>query len=220
MRPDAVIFDLDGTLIHSAPDIHAALNSVLAQHSYPKLKLDDVKLMIGGGPELLIRRALASLDIQAAAGEIDSLTAEFEQAYLDRDSRLTTLAPGARELLEYLVAQDISVGICSNKPQRLCQTSLEKLEVRGLVDVVRGSGPCFPIKPHPAVLLATIDDLNTTAEHVLYVGDSSTDVSTGRSAAVDVALVRSGYDATPADSLGADWVVDDLRDIPAIWDQA
>jgi len=52
------------------------------------------------------------------------------------------------------------------------------------------------------------------------VGDSSTDVSTGRSAAVDVALVRSGYDATPADSLGADWVVDDLRDIPAIWDQA
>jgi len=69
-------------------------------------------------------------------------------------------------------------------------------------------------------LLATIDDLNTTAEHVLYVGDSSTDVSTGRSAAVDVALVRSGYDATPADSLGADWVVDDLRDIPAIWDQA
>jgi phosphoglycolate phosphatase len=219
VRPEAVIFDLDGTLIHSASDIHAALNTVLARHSYPNLELDDVKLMIGGGPELLIRRALASLEVQAASGEIDSLTAEFEQAYLDRGSRLTTLAPGARELLEYLVAQEISVGVCSNKPQHLCQTSLENLEVRSLVDVVRGSGPCFPIKPHPAVLLATIDELDTTAEQVLYVGDSSTDVSTGRSAAVDVALVRSGYDATPADSLGADWVVDDLRDIPAIWNQ-
>jgi len=215
MRPDAIIFDLDGTLVDSAPDIQRALNFVLEADGVAALDLASVGLMIGGGPRVLIERALRKLGIATTVDRVDRLTTSFANSYSKQGNKLTRLYPGARICLNQLRQQDISIGLCSNKPEPICETLLCDLGIREFFDVIQESGSGLPVKPDPAPLLATICGLGSTKEHALYVGDSKTDVDTARAAGIRVVLVRSGYTATPADTLGADRVVDGLRDIPA-----
>ena len=216
-QPAAIVFDLDGTLVDSAPDIRCALNAVLAQDGLPPLGIKAVQLMIGGGPAVLVSRALDKLGVAAEPGDIARLTASFEQSYREQGNALTTVARGAVSCLEHLKNHDISIGLCSNKPEQLCQQLLADLQIGHYFSAVQGSGSGLPTKPHPAALLATLHRLNATPERALYVGDSKTDVETARAASVPVALVKCGYTAAPATTLGADWVVEGLADVPSIW---
>jgi phosphoglycolate phosphatase len=215
--PTTIIFDLDGTLVDSAQDIQCALNAVLNRNGLPGIELDKVKLMIGGGPALLIRRALQELGVVMDSDKVECLIDGFRCTYLDQGSGMTTLFRGARSCLEYLTENNILLGLCSNKPEDICLQLLTKLRIRHFFAAVQGSGSGLPMKPHPAALLAILRHLGTAAEHALYVGDSQTDVDVARAAGVAVALVNSGYTAEPASALGADWVVDGLTDIPSIW---
>jgi phosphoglycolate phosphatase len=216
-KPAAVVFDLDGTLADSAPDIHYSLNAVLNQRGLNSIELSSVTLMIGGGPELLMRRALAELGAAAEAGEIAELTAEFESAYLQHGNALTKLFPGALECIARLDGHDIPIGLCSNKPEHICDQLLADLEIRKFFVAIQGSGTGLPKKPRPEPLLVILDRLGAKPGQALYVGDSSTDVETARAGEVPVALVKHGYTSEPAATLGADWVVESLADIPSIW---
>lgn len=216
-KPAAVIFDLDGTLADSAPDIHFSLNEILNRRNLSSIELSSVTLMIGGGPELLVRRALDELGVTAAAEEIAALTAEFESAYLEHGNTLTKLFPGALECIAAIEAHGIPIGLCSNKPERICDQLLTDFDIRSYFAAIQGSGTGLPKKPHPAPLLAILDRLEAKPGQALYVGDSRTDVETARAGDVPVALVKHGYTAEPAASLGSDWVVDSLADIPSIW---
>jgi phosphoglycolate phosphatase len=216
-KPDAIIFDLDGTLVDSAPDIRCALNAVLAQNALPGLELEVVKLMIGGGPDILISRALDKLGINAVTDEVRRLRTSFEVAYSTQGHSLSCLFPGAVSCLERLENECVAIGLCSNKPEHICRRLLADLGVRQFFDVIQGSGSGLPTKPHPAGLIAALRRLGVSAEQALYVGDSQTDVDTARAAGLPVALVRGGYTAVPADSLGADWVLEGLVGIPSIW---
>ena len=216
-QPAAIVFDLDGTLVDSATDIRCALNAVLAQDGLPSLGISAVQLMIGGGPAVLVNRALDELGVTAKSGHIARLTARFEQTYLDQGNALTTLSSGAMDCLDNLARHDIPIGLCSNKPEQLCQQLLADLEIGHFFSAIQGSGCGLPMKPHPAALLAALHHLDATPEIALYVGDSRTDVETARAAGVPIALVRFGYTAKPAETLAADWVVDGLADIPSLW---
>jgi phosphoglycolate phosphatase len=216
-KPAAVVFDLDGTLADSAPDIHYSLNAVLNQRGLNSIELSSVTLMIGGGPELLIRRALDELGAAAEAGEIAELTEEFESAYLQHGNALTKLFPGALECIARLDGHDIPIGLCSNKPEHICDQLLADLEIRKFFVAIQGSGTGLPKKPRPEPLLVILDRLGAKPGQALYVGDSSTDVETARAGEVPVALVKHGYTSEPAATLGADWVVESLADIPSIW---
>ena len=189
----------------------------MAQNGLPSLKLDAVQLMIGGGPEVLIRRALDTLGIIAATNEVRHLTTSFEDTYSKQGNSLTRLFPGAASCLENLDNQGVAVGLCSNKPEHICHQLLADLGVQHFFDVVQGSGSGLPTKPHPAALIAALRRLSVTAEQALYVGDSQTDVETARAAGLLVALVKGGYTAVPADSLGADWVLEGLTEVPSLW---
>jgi phosphoglycolate phosphatase len=216
-KPEALIFDLDGTLADSAPDIHRSLNAVLSRSGLPLLELRTVTLMIGGGPEVLVRRALGELGLAAESDEIKRLTASFQHTYLEQGNTLTTLFRGAVDCLDHLARQDIPIGLCSNKPEHICHQLLLDLDIRRFFDAIQGSGTGLPMKPHPAALLAILRRLGAAPERALYVGDSKTDVETARAAGVAVALVKCGYSAAPATTLGADWVVECLSEIPSIW---
>ena len=216
-KPAAVVFDLDGTLADSAPDIHYSLNAVLNQRGLRSIELSSVTLMIGGGPELLVRRALDELGTAAEAGEIAELTAEFESAYLEHGNALTKLFPGALECIAKLEGHGIPIALCSNKPEHICDQLLADLEIRKYFVAIQGSGTGLPKKPHPDTLLAILNRLGTKPAQALYVGDSRTDVETARAGDVPVALVKHGYTSEPAATLGSDWVVDSLADIPSIW---
>jgi len=216
-KPAAIVFDLDGTLVDSAPDIRCALNTVLAQDGLPPLGTKAVQLMIGGGPTVLVERALDELGVAAEPGSIERLTANFEQTYLELGNTLTTLFEGAVSCFEHLRNHDVSIGLCSNKPERLCRQLLADLDVEHFFSAIQGSGSGLPKKPHPAALLAVMNHLGAEPERVLYIGDSKTDVDTARAGGVSVALISGGYTAAPATTLGADWVVENLADIPSIW---
>lgn len=216
-KPEAVVFDLDGTLADSAPDIHCSLNTVLNRSGLPSLELNAVTLMIGGGPEVLLRKALDALGVVVKSDEIRQLSKNFENAYLEQGNVLTTLFRGAVECLTHLERYGIPIALCSNKPEHICHQLLADLEIRKFFDEVQGSGTGLPIKPHPEALLATLHRLAAAPARALYVGDSNTDVETARAAGTPIALVKCGYTAVPATALGADWVVESLADIPSIW---
>lgn len=215
MRPDAVVFDLDGTLADTAADIQQSLNAVLAEAELPAIDVDEVRLMIGKGPEVLIRRALQRLNVAAGTGRVKSMTLAFRQNYSAQGNSLSRLFPGASECLESLTRQGIAIGLCSNKPEPNCAQLLEDLDIRQHFTAIQGSGAGLALKPDPEALLATVHRLDST--NALYVGDSATDVATARAAGIPVALVRGGYTTTPADSLAADWVIERLSDLPSIW---
>jgi phosphoglycolate phosphatase len=209
----AVVFDLDGTLADTAADIRRALNRTLAADDLPSLDVAAVRLMIGGGPRLLVSRALRSLGIDAGQYRVDRLTKVFCNEYLRQENIETTLFDGAETCLKQLKSAGTRIGLCSNKPDEHCRKIVAELGVASYFDVVQGSGAGLPRKPDPAPLLRTSERLGTLPFATLYVGDSETDVLTARAAGVPVVLVSYGYTARPASDLGADEVYNSLADI-------
>lgn len=209
----AVVFDLDGTLADTAEDIRRALNRALAADGLPSLDLESVRLMIGGGPTLLVIRALQKLGVEAGQYRIDRLSQCFYDEYLRQEDVESTLFEGAEACLVRLQRAGTRIGLCSNKPDELCRKLLAELGVSSYFDAIQGSFTGLPRKPDPAPLLTTIERLGTTPAATLYVGDSETDVVTARAAGVAVVLVSYGYTARPAAELGADRVYDSLADL-------
>jgi phosphoglycolate phosphatase len=171
--------------------------------------------MIGKGPEVLVRRALRHLHISGYEDRVASMTDAFREQYSVQGNASSKLTPGAIECLEQLAQQDIAIGLCSNKPHANCAQLLDDLGVLRHFAAIQGSGTGLELKPDPEPLLATVGQLGAT--DALYVGDSATDVATARAASLPVALVRGGYSDEPAETLGADWVIDRLSELPSIW---
>lgn len=209
----AVVFDLDGTLADTAGDVQRALNRTLASEGLPPLEVPTVRVMIGGGPRLLVLRALAELRVKKGRYVVDKLTELFHDEYLRQETTASRLFDGAMDCLRRLRASGTRIGICSNKPEDICHKVIADLRVADYIDVIVGSGSGLPRKPHPAPLLAVIEQLGSTPAAALYIGDSETDVKTARAARVDVVLVDYGYSTRPASELGADRVYSSLADI-------
>lgn len=209
----AVVFDLDGTLADTATDVQRALNRALASDDLPPIDISTVRLMIGGGPRLLVSRALQKLGVDKGQYLIDRLTDVFYDEYLRQEDVESSLFDGAKTCLEQLKSAGTRIGLCSNKPDELCRKLVSELGVASYFDVIQGSGTGLPRKPDPAPLLRTIERLGTLPAATLYIGDSETDVLTARAAGVPVVLVSYGYTARPAAELGADRVYDSLADI-------
>ncbi len=220
MRPDLVVFDLDGTLIDSAADIRRALNLTLRDEGLRGIELVAVRLMIGRGPRVLLQRALRHLGEPEDADRVERLTKAFRQHYSEQGHDQTVLLPGATECLDSLEQAGIPAAVCSNKPGPNCVEVLEDLGIDQRFAMILGSGDGLPLKPDPAPLQAIIDRLGVSAGSTLYVGDSDTDVATARAATVPVVVISGGYSSAPAESLGADWTVPGLADVPALWGTA
>lgn len=211
--PHAVVFDLDGTLVDSAPDIKAALNATLAPDGLAPFDVDRVKTMVGGGSRRLIERALAAHGEAAKAGRVDRLVEIFETVYAKNPCQETRIFPGAVRLIETLTARGIGIGLCTNKPGGATLPLLDALDLaRHFGAVVTGSDG-FAKKPDAAMLTATFAKLGCTAEGGVMIGDSTADVGCARGAGCPVVLVSFGYTHEPARALGADAVVDSFDEI-------
>lgn len=209
----AVVFDLDGTIADTAVDIHAALVAALATEGLPPVSLADARLMIGGGPRLLVERALHRLGQVTAHDLVARLTAAFHAGYKKQANRNTRLFPDVAPTLRHLHKTGVSIGLCSNKPDDLCRMLVQNLDIEPYFDEILGSGDALPPKPHPAMLTTVAERLGAGPAETLYVGDSETDVTTARAAGVTVMLVNHGYTLRNAAQLGADGVLETLADL-------
>ena len=209
----AVVFDLDGTLADTAVDIREALVRALAGEGLPPVDVASVRLMIGGGPKLLVERALHRLGVPARDNLVDRLARAFHTESRQRGNPNSRLFDGAESALRQLHRAGVRTGLCSNKPDDLCHQLVRDLGVGAYIDEILGSTDERPKKPDPAVLLTVIERLGVPTAETLYVGDSATDVATARAAGVPVMLVSYGYTLRNATQLGADAVIDSLAEL-------
>lgn len=215
----AVAFDLDGTLIDSAPDLRAAINRMLTGAGRETLGLDAVKDMIGDGVQKLVERALeATGGVPGSEGD-ETLTqwvSRFADEYEGHSADLTRPYPGVVETLAQLRKQGYQMAVCTNKPQTATINVLEAFALSVFFDSVLGGDVLDGArKPNPRHLLATLDGLGVTPAEAVMVGDHLNDLACARAAGSRVVLCAYGYSRVPAEELGADAVIERLADLPA-----
>jgi len=184
-----VIFDLDGTLVDSAPDIRASVNKMLVEEGLPELDLATVISFIGNGLPVLVQRVMARFRI--ADAEFARLSARILEIYNASASEYTVTYEGVRQVLDALKAKGVRLGVCSNKPKEPAMHVLEGLDLSKYFDLVVGGDTFDTRKPDPLPLLKTIGE--TAIQDVLYVGDSEVDAETALRAQVTFALFTEGY---------------------------
>lgn len=211
--PRAVLFDLDGTLVDSAPDIAAALNAALRASGRTPIDLTTVKAMVGAGARRLVERALGAEETPAGAAHVEACLAAFLAAYRQNPARLTTLYPNVREMLAELASADIRLGVVTNKPHDLTKAILEALDLASMFGAVCGCRPGVALKPAPDLLRSACADLGVEARDVVMVGDSAADVGAARAFGCPVVLLAHGYNSEPVAALGADGMAADFADL-------
>lgn len=208
MELEAVVFDLDGTLVETAPDLHAVLAELLVREGLDVPPLEAVRGMIGDGARELIRRAYAWQGCRLEEERLEELYGWFLERYTAEPARASLPYPGVPETLDALRARGLRLGVCTNKPQLPSERLLAALGLKRCFDAILG-GDVVPVrKPDPGHLTATLEALGAPARAALMVGDSRNDVAVARALGVPCVLVSFGYTSVPARELGADRVVD------------
>lgn len=185
----AIIFDLDGTLIDSAPDIHAAVNRVMSDIQAPLFEFPQIKSFIGNGVPVLMQRVMAARDLDGA--DHATLTASFLDYYEADATTLTRPYPNAVEALKALKAQGHPLAICTNKPEGPTRSILAEFALSDLFETVIGGDTLAQKKPDPAPLQRAMADLGNGP--AIFVGDSEVDAETAQRAGVPFALFTEGY---------------------------
>lgn len=188
----ALVFDLDGTLINSAPDIAAAVNKVLEAHGWPTQSVAFVEKFIGFGPRRLLLDLLAALGLPSDDATVDAAVIAYLENYSREPAERTLFYPNVREDLQALHKAGLRLGICTNKPQELSLKVLGILGVAPLFEVVVGADAAPVSKPHPSHLLAVADGMGLNGEAWAYVGDTKVDQATAAAAGVPFYAVSWG----------------------------
>ncbi len=211
----AIAFDLDGTLVDTAPDLVRALNQTLALEGLAPAALPAMRSFIGHGARKMIERAAAAASVAFAPDKLDALTETFVDFYRADIAAESRPIPGCVAALESLRAAGARLAVCTNKRTELSRRLLDALDLSRFFEAVVGADATPHRKPHPDHVRDAIAQIGGAQQRAAMVGDSSADAQAGRAAGVRVILVDFGYhDADPA-TLGADAVVSHFSDIPA-----
>ncbi|MDX1816723.1 MAG: phosphoglycolate phosphatase [Marinobacter sp.] len=217
--PGVALFDLDGTLVDSAPDLAAAVDQMLEHLGRSPAGIDRVRNWVGNGAAILIRRALAGqTDWEPARPGDDALFKDaltiFYHHYGLINGRYSRVYPGVEDCLTHLRQQGCRLAVVTNKPEQFVAPLLEQMGLDHWFDLSIG-GDTLPVKkPDPAPLLHAMEQLGGTKGTSVMVGDSAADVNAAIAAGIPCVAVRYGYNfGGPVDSLGADAVVDSLAEL-------
>jgi phosphoglycolate phosphatase len=217
MQPaPTLIFDLDGTLADTSPDLLGATNAVLAARGRPRLDLDHLRHMVGFGAVALISQAMAASGAPVADGDMPALVEIFLDHYRRHIADGTRLFPDVAETLAALKQEGARLGVLTNKPQELTDLLLPRLGLVDLFSAVYGAGRKPYAKPDPRIFHDIVMDLSGPAGKgpAVMIGDSITDLNTARAAGAPCILMSYGFTPVAASELGADLVLDEFRQLP------
>ncbi|PCI39824.1 MAG: phosphoglycolate phosphatase [Rhodospirillaceae bacterium] len=212
----ALIFDLDGTLIDSAPDLQAAANRMLPPLGRREVDVKEIQLMIGDGVPKLVERCFAATGDIPPADELAEHAAKFTKDYEPRSAELTVAFDGSHAVLQKLKDRGLKLSICTNKPYGATMQILKSLELAQYFDVVIGGDTLPGIKkPDPRHLIAALEAMDASSADSAMVGDNQNDVNAAHAAGLPVVLLSHGYTKTPVTELGGEAVIDHFDDLEA-----
>ena len=217
--PGVALFDLDGTLVDSAPDLAAAVDTMLEQLGRRKTGVANVRCWVGNGASVLVRRALAGkADWEPATPKDDALfkdaLALFFSAYKKVNGQHAKLYEGVEPCLKRLTDYGCRLGIVTNKPEQFVAPLLAQMGIEHYFRISVGGDTLALKKPDPAPLIHAMEALGGTRGTTVMIGDSAADISAARAASIPCVAVRYGYNfGAPADALGADATVDSLTQL-------
>lgn len=208
----AIIFDLDGTLINTAPDVRLAINKTLALYGLPSLSLTEVYPLMGKGASVMLERAFFKNGINLTSAEITKSVNQYLNFYQENPVVDTEIYHGVLEILEKLKKNKISLGICTNKPAIMTDLVLDRLHLTNFFDVVvAGENVQYP-KPDGRHILDVLKNMRMLHSQAVMVGDSEIDKLAADDAGVSFIGVSYGYDPH---QLKADIIINSFLDLPA-----
>ena len=213
----ALIFDLDGTLVDTAPDLLGATNAVLAARGRRPIDPSTLRHMVGFGAQRLIGQAMEATGTAASAAEMPELVEIFIDHYREHLADFSRPFAGVEDTLTRLKDGGARLAVLTNKPDALTGPLLDRLGLSGYFGAVYGAGRKSYTKPDPRIFHDVVNELTarTGGGPAIMIGDSLTDLETARAASVPCVLMSYGYTPVPARDLGADLVLDDFADLPA-----
>jgi len=212
----AVIFDLDGTLVDTAPDLVGALNTVLHEQRLPALPLATARVMVGRGALVLIEQGFAAAGEPLDAAAKPALLARFIDVYRARIADESRPFDGMVEALDLLAAAGATLAVCTNKRTDLSLALLDALDLTRRFAAVVGADQAPAPKPDARHLFTAIAAAGGRPDRALMVGDSASDIGAARAANVPSVVVSFGYTEIAAAELGADHLIDHFADLPPL----
>lgn len=214
MTRDTLIFDLDGTLAHTAPDLIATLNRICAPHDLPPVRTQDIGQIVGHGAKAMIRHVFELAGRPVEPPLVDALLAEFLKDYARNLANETRLFEGLEQAMDELEDAGFLFCVCTNKMERFAHDLLERLECHHRFRSITGGDTFQFRKPDPRHLEETVRAAGSRLERSIMIGDSSTDINAAIAAEVPSVAVTFGYSDLPVDTLGANAVINHFRELP------
>ena len=209
-----IVFDLDGTLVDTAPDLISALNFVLDREGLAPVPLHAARNLIGAGARRLIERALELEGRHASPQDIARLTADFIEYYAEHIAEASRPFEGLESALDELSSRGFRFAVCTNKLEWLSKRLLDQLGLSGRFAAICGADTFGVAKPDPAILRETIARAGGEMSSSIMVGDAGTDIGVARRAGVPVIGVSFGYTEVPIAELKPDRLIAHMRELP------
>jgi phosphoglycolate phosphatase len=216
MVAPTIVFDLDGTLVDSAPDLIATLNTILAGEGLPAVAFAAARNMVGGGARAMIERGLAGAGRVAAGPHVERLCGQFIEHYAAHIADHSRPFPGVEAALDVLVRGGCRLAVCTNKLEWLALKLLGALGLKDRFAAICGADTFGVQKPDAAILHGTVARAGGRSDRSIMVGDAITDIAVARAAGIAVIAVDFGYSETPVAALGPDRVVSGFDRLPEV----
>jgi phosphoglycolate phosphatase len=215
MDVKTIVFDLDGTLIDTAPDLINTLNVVFAREGLKPVPYEIGRNLIGGGARRMIVRGIEAEGRTISPPELDRLFADFIVYYSEHVADRSRPFAGLTDALDALAGDGYRFAVCTNKLERLSVLLLNELKLAGRFAAICGQDTFGIQKPDPEVLRRTLESAGGDPRQAIMVGDSETDIRTARAAGIPVIAVDFGYSERPVTELEPDWIISHFSQLPA-----
>jgi phosphoglycolate phosphatase len=216
-----ILFDLDGTLVDTAPDLMSAHNHVMKKYGYPTKSTEDIRNLVGKGASALIGRSIWG-QAKKEFGKIedkkikDKMVLDFIDFYAKNIVKESKLVVGVKEFLKWCKNQNISMAVCTNKQEHLSNDLLKKIGIYDYFEYVAGSDTFDYCKPDPRHLTSVVEILDGDVKKTLMIGDSETDANAAKAAEIPVILLENGYTEKNSDEIYHNHLVKDFINIEKI----